>query len=178
MLDLITFARPYSKALFEYALEKERLEAWSKQLALLSAIALDPEVYLQIHNPMISMDALKTLFFEIAGEFLDQEIQNFIHVLAYYKRIALLPEISVLYERSKAEHEKILAVDVTTFAPLREEQERTMIEGLKSRLHREIKLNITVDQKILGGAIIKAGDWVMDGSLKGKLDRLHLEMRG
>ena len=88
----------------------------------------------------------------------------------------VLPEIHATYEALKAEQEKSLEVSVISFASMSDKQKQALSESLKSRLQREITINETVDPSILGGAIIRAGDLVIDGSVKGKLEKLKTEI--
>lgn len=83
-----------------------------------------------------------------------------------------LPALSLLFEDMRAEHEKTLSVDVISFSPLSKHQEAELIQRLKRRLKRDITLNISIDHHLLGGAIIQAGDLVIDGSVRGELNKL------
>lgn len=84
----------------------------------------------------------------------------------------LLPEIKALYEVYRAEQEKILEVDVVSYSELTPAQQQRLSESLSQRLSRKVSLKISIDPSLLGGALIRAGDLVIDGSVRGKLNML------
>jgi F-type H+-transporting ATPase subunit delta len=99
-----------------------------------------------------------------------------VHLLAENKRLVLLPEISLLFENLKANQEKSVDVEITTAFEISSDVSSKLAQALKDRLQREIKLATSVDQSLIGGAIIRAGDNVIDGSVRGKLSKLAESM--
>src|SRR5262245_14966263 len=176
MAERSTIARPYAKALFELALEDKKLDAWSQALAIGAAVVSDVRVKKLLASPLVTMDQLADLLIDIGGKAFDSEGQNFIRVLASNRRLGLLPEIATLYERLKAEAERVTDVTVTSAAPLSEEQQREYAAALRKRLKTEVRLHCEVDPALVGGAILRANDLVIDGSLRGRLDRLATEL--
>ena len=172
----ITVARPYAKAAFEIALEREKLASWSQLLKILAQVSLDTEVQSVIQRPGTKPEDIASFFIDIAGSYADQEGQNFIKILAENNRLLALPDILAAYEHLRAEQEKSLTVSVVTFSELSESQKKSIAESLKKRLKREIELQESVDESLLGGAIIRAGDMVIDGSVRGKLEKLKNEI--
>lgn len=171
-----TIARPYAKAVFEIALAEQALDNWSDVLFILASISLDADVQTLIQKPGFPADELASIFIEVAGAKLSEGGKQFVKVLTDNKRLMVLPEIHATYEALKAEQEKSLEVSVISFASMSDKQKQALSESLKSRLQREITINETVDPSILGGAIIRAGDLVIDGSVKGKLEKLKTEI--
>lgn len=176
MDTITTVARPYAKAAFEYALEHDSLKAWSDLLFILASISLDLDVQHLIQQPGIPPQDLAQLYIDVAGNEIDVQGKNFVHLLAENKRLMALSEIKATFEIFKAEQEKSLEVSVISFSDMAESQKKSLAASLKARLKREITLNETIDKSILGGAIIRAGDLVIDGSVKGQLDKLKNEI--
>jgi F-type H+-transporting ATPase subunit delta len=176
MAEKSTIARPYAKALFELALEQKKLGAWSQALGIAAAVVSDAQVKKLLTSPHVTTEQLAGLLIDIGGKSLDFEGQNFIRVLASNRRLGLLPEIAAIFERLKAEAEQVVDVTVTSAAPLSTEQQRSYSSALRQRLKTDVRLHCEVDPALLGGAILRANDLVIDGSLRGRLDRLATEL--
>jgi len=176
MDTITTVARPYAKAAFEYALEHGSLKDWSDLLFILAGISLDEDVQHLISQPGIPAAELAQLYIDVAGNKIDAHGENFVNLLAENKRLMALVEIKATFEILKAEHEKTLEVSVISFSDMAESQKQSLAESLKARLKREITLNEIIDKSILGGVIIRAGDLVIDGSVRGQLDKLRHEI--
>jgi F-type H+-transporting ATPase subunit delta len=178
MSESTTIARPYAKAIFEYALSKNQLAQWSDTLLLLAQTVLDERAMQFISNPAsTALQHIELMF--AACKITDKENQpsaNLIKLLATNKRLFLLPEIKALYEVHRAEQEKTLGVDVVSYSTVSSAQQQHLIEVLTKRLKRNVSLNISIDESLLGGAIIRAGDLVIDGSVRGKLNKLSTDL--
>ncbi|MGC1181846.1 F0F1 ATP synthase subunit delta [Legionella sp.] len=174
MSDSTTIARPYAKAIFEYALAEKELAEWSAHLITLARVVLNFEAAQFIENPVSTVEQHIELLQEVinAGSNNNKSINNLIALLATNKRLMLLPEISALYEVHRAEQEKILDVEVSSYSDLSAKQQERLIQSLSQRLQRKVSLKINIDPSLLGGAIIRAGDLVIDGSVRGKLNKL------
>lgn len=176
MADITTIARPYAKALFEHALATKQIAAWSSILQNLAQAVLDPNASLLLSNPAASPDLkfrlLGALFEKPAFEKLRPTIEQFITVLIENKRLMVLLDIQVQFDALRSEHEKVLTVQVHSFSALTAAQEQQLIQSLSQRLQRKITLDISIDKSLLGGAVIVAGDLVIDGSVRGKLSKL------
>lgn len=174
--DHTTIARPYAKAVFESAIESSKLSQWSDMLAMMASVVLEPRAVEFLTDPRVTTSQQIDFMTSIYGEKIDKQGQNLIKILAQNKRLLVLPDISALYEISRAEHEKTLAVEVLSYSALDEKQQQKLIESLSKRFNRKIVLAISIDESLLGGAIIRAGDVVIDGSVRGKLDKLQTEL--
>lgn len=172
MAETLTVARPYAHAAFLHAREQGALKEWSGMLELLSMVAADPTMQRLIENPRVTETQLADLIVDIAGARLDGNCANFVRVLADNRRLALLPDIAALFEIERSKAEGRVQAELTTAFPATDAQQASIIEGLRRRLGREIELTCKTDASLLGGAIIRAGDLVIDGSVRGKLERL------
>ncbi len=174
MSDSTTVARPYAKAIFENALHEKKLADWSEYLFILTQGVLSPQAKEFINNPASQISQQIDLLQAVCALKVKEcsSLNNLIALLATNKRLMLLPEISALYEQHRAEQEKTLNVDVISFSEVSEAQKQKLASSLTERLQRTVSLNISIDPALLGGAIIRAGDLVIDGSVRGKLSKL------
>lgn len=174
-LDWITIARPYAKAVFELGIEHQTLKTWSEVLNVLSEVACQPEMAFLIQRPDVTPEQAAEIF----GSFIPKksdEVTSFLQLLAQKGRLGALPAIQQLYEFLRAEYEKTMDAHVVSFELLTPQQEETLVLALKKRLQRDINLSVKMDKSLLGGVIVRAGDFVIDGSILGKLHRLNDEM--
>jgi F-type H+-transporting ATPase subunit delta len=171
-----TIARPYAKAIFEIALENNELQKWSDLLYIFASISLDKDVVALIEKPGFPIESQITIFEEVAGSLMLKEAKNFLKLLAENKRLLVLADIKANFEMLKAEQEKSLDVTVISFDAMSNEQKEALAQSLKKRMNRDISINETIDKSILGGAIVRAGDLVIDGSVRGKLNKLKAEL--
>lgn len=179
MADKNTIARPYAQALFELVRASGELPQWSATLDFARQLLGDGQVVDYLSNPQFS-DARRFEFlaglFEVGGASLlsgvDRRGTNFLKLLLEYDRVAVLPEIASHFETLKAEVENTVDVTVTSASPLTGEQQQKIVSALRARLGRNVKLEAVIDTKLIGGAVIRAGDVVIDGSLRARLEGL------
>ncbi|MGH8198791.1 MAG: F0F1 ATP synthase subunit delta [Steroidobacteraceae bacterium] len=176
MADKSTIARPYAKAAFEEARDRKRLGPWSEALRTAAAVVSDPRVEALLGNPRVTPEELAALVSEIAGPQLDEQGRNFMQALADNRRLSLLPEISGLFDELKGEAEGVIDVTVTSAAPLDDSQRTKLTAALERRLQRTVRLQCATDPALIGGAVLRAGDLVIDGSLRGRLERIAYEL--
>ena len=171
MSELTTVARPYAKAAFDFAVEKNAVAKWQEMLTFVGEVAVNEDMH-QLLTGAIAADTLADIFNNVCGEQLDEHGQNLVKVLAENKRLAALPEISTLFDAFKADYDKEIEVDVTSASTLTDAQQNELVASLEKRLARKVKLNCNVDPALIAGMVINAGDTVIDGSVKSKLNRL------
>jgi F-type H+-transporting ATPase subunit delta len=174
MAERITTARPYAKAIFALARKGNSLAAMSTGLQRAATVVADPEVRQLLGSPHVTPAQLAGLVNDVAK--LDEDGRNFVSLLAQNRRLGFLPEIAALFEQMKAEVENAVEVEVVAAAKLTPDQESRYAAALQKKLGRQVRLHTRVDDSLLGGAILKAGDLVIDGSLKGRLERLATEL--
>jgi F-type H+-transporting ATPase subunit delta len=172
MAENSTIARPYAQAAFDLAQQKGELKVWSDMLSILATIVSDEQMKNLIGNPLVGKDALVDLVFNVCGDKLNKEGQNFVHVLADNKRLEVVPEIATLFEAHRAEAESTVEAEVISAFPLSDAQKTNLVSALKDKLGREVNLAVQTDESLIGGAIVRAGDMVIDGSVTGHLEKL------
>lgn len=170
MSQALTLARPYARAAFAIARDAGALPAWSDALAFAARVAADPTVSALLGNPgLIQADATTLL----APEGADAMFGNFLGLLFENRRLPLLPEIAGMFDELRFEAERVVKAKVTSAVPMPAAELETIKAALKKRFGRDVEVETAVDESLIGGAVIDAGDVVIDGSLKGKLGRLQ-----
>ncbi len=178
MAERATIARPYAKAAFEFARGANAFKRWSEGLSTAAEIVADPRVAAATKSPKWTAADLADLITGVAGAALDAPLANFVRVLAENRRLTLLPEIAAHYESLRADAENTADVDVVSAIALDAAQQQKLELALSTRLKRSVRMRLSVDAALLGGAIVRAGDLVIDGSLRGRLQRLATDLTG
>jgi len=173
MSSLTTLARPYAKAAFELAMGDENLAAWDDLLGVVTNITADQGMVTWLQSPHYKAQKAVDIILEALGDEVNARFLGYLGVLADNNRLLLCGEVHRLYRRLRQQAEKRLEVDVISAVPLDDSQAERMRVALAGRLDCEIVLNNHVESGVLGGAIIYAGNQVIDGSLKGRLSRLE-----
>jgi F-type H+-transporting ATPase subunit delta len=176
MADKLTIARPYARAAFEEANKHDALNAWSDSLKVASQVVTDARVKNLLGNPHVTPEQLAQLFIDIGGKALGEHGANFVRTLAENARLAYLPEISSLFEGMKDAAQGVADVTVTSAAALDEAQQKRLSAALEKRLKRKVRLHTEINAQLIGGAIIRSGDLVIDGSLSTRLERIAYEL--
>ncbi len=181
MADKHTIARPYARAAFELALAADRLGPWSDALNVAGSLIADGAAARFLATPALD-DAQRLEFLtgliESAGgnngvlDGSDERGRNFLRLLIENDRVGVLPEIAKRFDDLKAKTENTVDVVVTSAVPLSAAQRDEIVAALRKRLGREIRLTTDTDESLIGGAVIRAGDVVIDGSLRARLSGL------
>ena len=172
MAETGELARPYAVAAFKQAEEEGRLGEWADMLELLAAIARDPTMSGLIANPRVDRARLVELFIDVCGDRLSDTGRNFVRVVGQYGRFALLPDISQRFAEERAAREGRNHVHVTSAFELSDPQRTTIVTAMEKRLGTKVTLDCAVDDSLIGGVVIRAGDLVIDASLRGRLAQL------
>lgn len=173
MANLLSVARPYALAAFEYARDHQQLPAWKNFLETAADYANQPQISRLMTNPELPPSKLSDLFHELLAVGTDKEKSNFLSLLAQHKRFNVLPQIAELFNAHYAALEKISNVRVITAVDSPESFRQKLSQSLTKRIQREVTLQCETDPALIGGAIIHIGDRVIDGSIRGKLSRLR-----
>lgn len=177
MQESITLARPYAKAAFEYALAHESVSQWASLLAKAAVIIKDPQMVKLLNDPCVTREQAYQVLSNVCKAELNEPQHNLLRLLAKNRRLMVLPEIAALFNKLQAEHEQTLRVQVTTVIALNPDQQSKLTDILRRRFAKKIILNFSQDAELLGGILIRAGDKVIDLSLRGQLQRLNSKLR-
>jgi F-type H+-transporting ATPase subunit delta len=176
MADRLTIARPYARAAFEEARQNGGLAPWSDALQAAAVVVKDPRVSSLLSNPRVTPAELAQLVGGITAPALGEQGANFVRTLADNHRLGYLPEIAQLFDSLKDEAEGVADVTVSSAAQLDEAQRRKLSAALEQRLRRKVRLHFEIDPALIGGAVLRAGDLVIDGSLRTRLERIAYEL--
>lgn len=172
MSSLITLARPYAKAAFELAQVEQSLAAWDDMLGLACAIVTEESMANLLENPDVGRGQVLGIVSDAAGDAFSERFQGFLSVLSENDRLSLLPQVAELFREFREKAENRLSVKVVSAVPLEDEQANRMKDALARRYECDIELENQVDTEVIGGAVVYAGDKVIDGSLRGRLNKL------
>ena len=175
-MENATLARPYAKAAFRFALQQAQLDVWSEWLVQLSLTVQQPKIHRLLNHPGVSADVLLQAFSGVMQLTVEDKRTNFLRLLIQRRRLILLPDIAAIFNQLKAAREQVQTVCVTTTAPLADSLKDRLLQALKIRLGCEVMLEQQIDQSLLGGAVLRAGDLVIDGSVRGKLQKLKEQL--
>jgi F-type H+-transporting ATPase subunit delta len=173
MSNLTTLARPYAKAAFDLAHEAGELGAWGDALALAALVVSEEAMADWLQSPEQDTETAIGVIEAAAGRELDPRFRRFLGAMGHHDRLSLLPEVVELFAELREAAENRLEVKVVSAVALDDDQKARMSEALSRRFDRVIELRNEVDASVLGGAVIYAGDEVIDGSLRGRLARLE-----
>lgn len=179
-----TVARPYARAIFMEAKAKGQFSEWQQSLEILRAVVWNYDVRRALSNPKISRDRWTTLLLEfvtdqvknISASF-KQELENFLHLLSERKRLQLIPDIQTLFHALVLQNQGILNVEVFSAFPLEDAQKEKLLKELERKFNSKVQADYRSDESLIGGALVRAGNWVLDGSIRGKLERLAEGLR-
>jgi F-type H+-transporting ATPase subunit delta len=180
MPQYVTVARPYAKAIFASARDMELLAQWSQVLTVLAIIAEHSVIINLVDDPKFSSDQLADIFISLSTEVvpdavaaLGERLSNVIFLLMEHKRLAALPDVADLYYQLLSEHEGVMDISVTSAFVLDKAQQQNIQKVLEKRFSSKVSIQFDEDSSLIGGAVIRTQKEVMDGSIKGKLDRLY-----
>jgi F-type H+-transporting ATPase subunit delta len=177
MAELSTVARPYAEAVYKLSTDAAASQRWSDVLAFLEVVARDPEMAGVIGNPRVHRDQLLVLMADIGGERLDAEALRFVSALIDNGRLTLLPQIRSQFEALRREHLGVLDARIATAFTLTDAQIATLVRDLESRFKQGIRPHVEVDATLIGGVKVAVGDVVIDGSVRGRLDRMEAALK-
>ncbi len=172
MANTASISRPYARAIFAMAQEAGDFQTWSDVLANGAAVVADDTLKPLIDDPRIGRDKLSELVTSIMPDNLPDQAVNTIRLLSHNGRLDALPAIAAQYEVLRAEAESTVDVQMVSAREVTDAQQQKVAAALEKRMGRKVKINISIDESLLGGAVIRAGDLVIDGSARSRLEKL------
>lgn len=177
MAELSTVARPYAEALFKLCPDAAATARWSDVLAFLEAVLQDAQLAPLVGNPRVPVTQLLGLIGDVGGDRLDADARQFLAVLAHNGRLALVGLVRAQFEVLRQEREGVLEAQITSAFALDEGQVAQLVRGLEARFQRGIRPTVAVDSSLIGGVRLAVGDVVIDGSVRGRLDRMEAALK-
>ncbi len=176
MIEKATLARPYAKAVFEIAAGEKAYKKWSLALQALEMVAKNKQVLLMVRNKTVPVQAIAAFFLEVCHPYVDRTIHHFVRVLANARRLEVLPEIRGLYETMRQAAEQRVEVEISTPIILDDRQKIEFTKMLEKHFDKTVSVRYSLDENLLGGFRAVAGNYVIDGSLRGHLNKLKKAM--
>jgi F-type H+-transporting ATPase subunit delta len=177
MAELATLARPYAQAVFDLAVAADNFEEWSNNLNFLTTVVKEPAMAAVIANPQIAKTTLTGILLDICKGSLSDAGHNLVKIMVANNRLLAIPAMTFQYEQLKAQHQGYLKVNIALPYPISPPQQQQLETVLQKRLGKSVDINITEDESLMGGCLIRAGDEVIDVSIKGRLQQLATELR-
>ena len=176
MSDVTTAARPYANAVYDTAHENKTLSSWGDALANLANVISDSQISELLDNPELGKTQKGELVIQVLGNKLTEQQQNLVKLMAENGRLKLMPDVLEQFEVARAKAENKIEAEVISAFELSEQQTNELVNKLKNNLGCDITLTTTVDESLIGGVVIKAGDTIIDASMKSQLDSLALSL--
>ncbi len=176
MQEKLTIARPYAAAAFDYAEQHADIDAWANMLNALALAVSDEQLAYYIGHPKISDQQMLELLTDVLGASMDEFKRNFVSALVDAERLEIAPQIAVLFDRRRADAAGLTHVRVTSAHPLNAKEQQKIEAAMQARLGRKCTIEAEVDATLIGGAVIKIGDSVIDLSLRGRLTALEQQI--
>lgn len=177
MTEFATLARPYAQAVFELAIKAGNFDEWSNNLNFLATVVEDPTMANVIANPEVGKNTLTRLLHDIGDGHLSEPGNNLVRLLVDNHRLPVIPQIAFQYEQLKAQHQGHVQVEIASAFPVESQQQQEIESILQKRLGKAVDITTRLDKTLLGGWLIRAGDEVIDLSIKGHIQRLAFELR-
>lgn len=176
MADFTTAARPYANAVYDIANETATLGSWSDALANLANVVNDAQMSELLNNPEMGKEQKGELLIEVLADKLNEQQQNLVKLMAENGRLVIMQDVQEQFEVTRAKAENKVEAEVVSAFELSAQQTDELINTLKNKLGCDITLTTTVDESLIGGVVIKAGDTIIDASMKSQLDSLALSL--
>lgn len=171
MSEIVTVARPYAKAAFDFAVENLAVEKWQDMLAFAAEVTRNEQID-DLISGSFAPETLAQAFITVCGEQIDEHVQNLVRIMAENGRLVTLPEVSRQFATLRAALESTVEVEVTSAGELNEQQLAKISAAMEKRLSRKVKLNCKIDKSVIAGFVLRAGDLVIDNSIRNRLERL------
>jgi len=170
-------ARPFGKAVFEYAKENKVIFNWEEKLSVLAEVIQDQEDQL-LHNPGISVDTTREVMERVMDKMdMSDPEKNFINLLIDRKKLSLLPWVFDDFVARRKKEANVVDVTITSAVELTKKQLSDLTKSIEKKFNAKAAPKVEIDKKLIGGVKIQVGDQVYDGSLRSKLDALRKHLK-
>ena len=176
MTDFTTAARPYANAVYDTASESNSLDSWGDALTNLATVVSDAQLSELLESPGLGKAEKGELIIKVLGDNLTDKQQNLVRLMAENNRLKLMPDVLAQFEVARAKAENKIEAEITSAFELSAEQVSELVNTLKNKLGSDITVTTSIDESLIGGVIIKAGDTIIDASMKSQLDSLALSL--
>ena len=168
--------RRYAEAAFEVAMRDGTLERWRAELDMAAGLAGDRRAIAVLGNPSIAIERRAAALSDMLADRVSQPVLNLVQLALRRGRIEDLPRIAAEFRRLDDERQGIVHATVTSAAELTQDEVRELTTRLERSTGGRIALDVEVDPSLLGGLVVRVGDRLIDGSVRGRLERLRNQL--
>ena len=172
MADYTTLARPYANAVYQLAVASSSVDSWTEALGMMAAVASDDAMKKVLANPSLGKEQKGEIFSSVLDGKLNEQQKNLVNLMAENGRLSIMPDVAEQFEAYRAQVEGKIEAEVTSAFPLSSEQESAITSTLKNKLGCDVSITSSTDESLIGGVVIKAGDTIIDASIKSQLAKL------
>ncbi len=177
MAQRSTSAIRYAEAVFQVAREEQSFDLWLRELGEVEQLLTDRQVAQVLTSPAIPQDRQLGVLAAAVPD-LSAPVRRFLDLLVRRGRLELVPQIAETFRELVDEERGLERVKVTTAVPL-ESAERDLIAArLSTRTGKRVQLEESIDPGLIGGVVAQVGDEIIDGSVRGRLERLRRALVG
>ena len=177
MIEPTTLARPYARAAFQFAIDNGSVDQWHDTLGMLAAVVAEPAVAKVLDDPATTAAQRASTVIAVLGADAPAGVAQFVAVMSENQRLALVGHVAVLFAELKASLDAAAKVTVTSAFDVADMTLEQLSASLSAKLGKTVDMTVEIDSSLIGGAIIRAGDMVVDGSVRGRLHKLATALK-
>jgi F-type H+-transporting ATPase subunit delta len=171
-----TAVRRYAEAAFEVGLRDHTVEAWRAELDAAASIASDERVGRMLANPAVPLETRYEMAEQLFGKVADTPALNLVKLMIRRGRIHELPRLAAEFRRLDNARQGITLATATSAAPLTKDEIEALTRRMEQFTGGRVELDVQVDPSLLGGVVVRVGDRLIDGSVRGRLERLRNQL--
>ncbi len=168
--------RRYAEAAFQVAMRDGTVETWRTELESATAVVGDERALRALANPAIPLDQRSVAVAALLKGLASDPVQNLIQLLLRRGRIEELGRVAAEFRRLDDQRQGITHATVTSAAPLTPDELRALATRLEQSTGGRSALATQIDESLLGGLVVRVGDRLIDGSVRGRLERLRNQL--
>jgi F-type H+-transporting ATPase subunit delta len=177
VIEPITLARPYARAAFQFAVDNGAVDSWHEALVTVAAVVAEPSVAKVLDDPATTASQRAQIVGTVLGDDLPTGVTQFVSVMAENHRLTLAGEVATLFAELRSALDAAANVTVTSAFDVADATIEQLAASLTTKLGKTVEMTVETDASLIGGAIIRAGDMVIDGSVRGRLHKLATALK-
>ena len=177
MIEPTTLARPYARAAFQFAVDNSVVDSWHQALLAVAAVVAEPTVAKVLDDPATTAPQRAATVVTVLGDDIPGGVAEFVSVMAENHRLGLSGEVARLFAELRSALDAAANVTLTSAFDVADATVEQLAASLTAKLGKTVDMTVETDASLIGGAIIRAGDMVIDGSVRGRLHKLATALK-
>jgi F-type H+-transporting ATPase subunit delta len=177
VIEPTTLARPYARAAFQFAVDNSVVDSWHQALLAVAAVVAEPSVAKVLDDPATTAPQRAATVVTVLGDDIPAGVAEFVSVMAENHRLGLSGEVARLFAELRSALDAAANVTVTSAFDVADATVEQLAASLTAKLGKTVDMTVETDASLIGGAIIRAGDMVIDGSVRGRLHKLATALK-